>query len=347
VERRKEVLEMTDSQIEKKLKILSAVSELHQSLGAHLELGEVGAILVDTLSNITNCEACAILLIEGDKISILAERGFISSFGSINLSTNMPAIRRIIETKKPIFSNDLEMDSALASCIPTGCRAKSLLCVPVLINNEVKGIIYLDSFEKNAFDEEDLNFVQLLAKETAIAIERSLLYEEIKNLSIIDALTNLFNRRKMEEDLRNELERSKRYTRPLSILMIDIDHFKNYNDYHGHQKGDEVLRKIASLLTTNLRAIDRVYRYGGEEFVVMLPEVDKEGALACAERLRRKGEQEPFEGEEQSQPSGKITLSIGVASYPLDGESIEKLLEAADSALYRAKALGRNKVCLY
>jgi len=215
------------------------------------------------------------------------------------------------------------------------------------IRDRVKGIIHLDSFEKNAFDEEDLNFVELLAKETAIAIERSLLYEEIKNLSVIDALTNLFNRRKMEEDLRNELERSKRYTRPLSILMIDIDYFKNYNDFHGHQKGDELLRKIAELLRKNLRAIDKVYRYGGEEFLVMLPEVDKEGALACAERLRRKVEQEPFEGEEQSQPSGKITISIGVASYPLDGDSIEKLIEAADSALYRAKALGRNRVCLY
>ena len=338
---------MIDSQTEKKLKILSAVSELHQSLGAHLELEEVGAILVDTLSNITNCEACAILLTEGDKVSILAERGFVSSFGSISLSADMPAIKQIIETKKPIFSNDLETDSALSSCVPAGCRAKSLICVPIIINNEVKGIIHLDSFEKNAFDEEDLNFVELLAKETAIAIERSLLYEEIKNLSVIDALTNLFNRRKMEEDLRNELERSKRYTRPLSILMVDIDYFKNYNDFHGHQKGDEVLRKIAELLRKNLRAIDKVYRYGGEEFIVLLPEVDKEGALACAERLRRKVEQEPFEGEEQSQPSGKITISIGVASYPLDGDSIEKLIEAADSALYRAKALGRNRVCLY
>ncbi|MBC7329899.1 GGDEF domain-containing protein [bacterium] len=338
---------MLDSLIEKKLKILSAVTKLHQSIGVHLELGEVGAILVEALSDITNCEACAILLIEGDKVSILAERGFINSFGSINLSTDLPAIRQIIETKKPIFSNDLEKDGALAGCVPAGCRAKSLLCVPVLINNEVKGIIHLDSIEKNAFDEEDLNFVQVLAKETAIAIERSLLYEEIKNLSVTDTLTNLFNRRRMEEDLRNELERSKRYTRPLSILMIDIDHFKNYNDHHGHQKGDELLREIAKLLRRNLRAIDKVYRYGGEEFLVMLPEVDKEGALACAERLRKKTEQEPFEGEEQSQPSGKITISIGVASYPLDGDSIEKLIEAADSALYRAKALGRNRVCLY
>ena len=338
---------MTDSLIEKKLKTLSAISGLHQRIGAHLDLEEVGGILVDTLSNITNCEACAILLIEGDKVSILAERGFIGSFGSINLSTDMPAIRQIIETKKPIFSNDLEKDDALAGCVPAGCRAKSLLCVPVLINNEVKGILHLDSFEKNAFDEEDLNFVQLLAKETAIAIERSLLYEEIKNLSVTDTLTNLFNRRKMEEDLRNELERSKRYARPLSILMIDIDHFKNFNDYHGHQKGDDVLRKLASLLKANLRAIDRVYRYGGEEFIVMLPEVDKEGALACAERLRRKAEQEPFEGEKESQPSGKITLSIGVATYPFDGDTLDKLLEAADSALYRAKALGRNRVCLY
>jgi len=339
--------EMVDSKIKKKLEILTAVSQIHQRVGAHLELEKVATILVDTLSDITNCEACAILVIEGDKISVLAERGFASSLMSINLSPEMPAIKLIMETKRPFFSNDLENDNILASCIPAGCSAKSLLCEPIIIGDEVKGIIHLDSRKKNAFDEDDLNLAQLLAREAAIAIERSLLFEEIKKLTLIDALTNLFNRRKMEEDLRNELERSKRYTRPLSILMIDIDHFKNYNDYHGHQKGDEVLRKIASILRDNVRTIDRVYRYGGEEFLVMLPEIDKEGALACAERLRRKVEQEPFEGEEESQPSGKITISIGVASYPLDGDSIEKLIEAADSALYRAKASGRNRVCLY
>lgn len=338
---------MVNGKTQKRLLILSAVNKLHHEIGAHLELKEVGEIMVDTLREITNCDACAILLIEGEDIKILAERGFVTSMSSIRFSREMPAIKHIIETKEYIFSNDLRKDALLSSCVPEGCRAQSLICVPICVGDEVKGIIHLDSMEKNVFDGEDLNLVQLLAKEASLALERSLLYEQIKALTLTDSLTEIYNRRKLEEDLDSEIARSKRYARPLSLLMIDIDWFKNYNDYHGHQKGDEVLKKVARLLAQNVRNIDRVYRYGGEEFVVLLPEVDKEGGLACAERLRRRVEQEPIEGEAESQPSGKLTISVGVASFPLDGDTKEKLLEAADSALYRAKAHGRNRVCPY
>lgn len=338
---------MVDNKIRKRLLILSAVSRLHHNIGASLDIEEVGKKIVNILKEITDCYTCAILLIEEKDIRVLAEIGFLTSLANVRFTRETPAIKRIIETKEYLFSNDLHNDPLLSSCIPTGCQAQSILCVPICIGEEVRGIIHLDSLEQNAFDEDDLNLAQLLAKEVSMVLERSLLYEEIKALTLRDTLTQTYNRRKMDEDLDSEIARSKRYTRPLSLLMIDIDWFKNYNDYHGHQKGDDVLKKIASILVHNLRSIDRVYRYGGEEFIVLLPEVDKEGAMACAERLRRRVEQEPFEKEADSQPGGKLTISIGVASFPLDADTKEKLIEAADSALYRAKALGRNRVCIY
>lgn len=338
---------MVDSKTKKRLLILSAVSRLHHEIGASLALEEIGKKMVDILKEITDADTCAILLIEEKEVRVLAEVGFLTSLANVRFTQEMSAIKRIIETKETLFSNDLRNDPFLASCVPAGCQAQSIICVPICVGDEVKGIVHLDSLVKNAFDEDDLNLAQLLAKEASVVLERSLLYEEIKALTLRDALTQVFNRRKLEEDLETEIARSKRYARPLSLLMIDIDLFKNYNDYHGHQKGDEVLKKIASLLANNLRSIDRVYRYGGEEFIVLLPEVDKEGAMACAERLRRRVEQEPFEGETDSQPSGNLTISVGVASFPLDAVTKEKLIEAADSALYRAKALGRNRVCIY
>lgn len=338
---------MVDSAPQKKLQMLFAITELHHQLGAKPRLEEVGALLVDILSRITGCDACAILLIDEDEVKILAEKGFKKDLGETKLSPDMAIIRHLRGTKDLIFSNDLSNDPFLSSYLPRGCLAQSLICAPIVVHNELKGIVHLDCLKKNAFDEDDIRLVELVGEEIAIALERSFLYERIEALAFTDALTNIFNRRRLEEDLENEIARSKRYARPLSVLMIDIDHFKNYNDHNGHQKGDELLKKIALLLKENTRSMDRVYRYGGEEFVVILPEVDKGGGLACGERLRKKIEEERFEGEKESQPSKKITVSIGIATHPFDGDTKEKLIAAADFALYRAKALGRNRVCIY
>ncbi|MGQ9823932.1 MAG: diguanylate cyclase [Desulfotomaculales bacterium] len=158
-----------------------------------------------------------------------------------------------------------------------------------------------------------------------------------------DPLTGLDNRRQLMEALRNELRRAVRYCTPLSLLMLDVDHFKAYNDTHGHPAGDEVLRRLARLLEQNIRTYDRVARYGGEEFVVLLPHTDPKGAFAVAEKLRLLVERTSFPGEE-TQPEGRLTVSIGVASFPDHASQEDALLAAADRALYAAKAAGRNRV---
>jgi diguanylate cyclase (GGDEF)-like protein len=129
--------------------------------------------------------------------------------------------------------------------------------------------------------------------------------------------------------------------------MADIDHFKAFNDAHGHLRGDVVLKKVASIILQNTRGIDLVGRFGGEEFVILLPKTTKQGALAAAEKLRQWMENEVFPGAEQSQPDGRVTLSLGIAEFPIDSKDVYELLDLADRALYRAKESGRNRVVLW
>jgi diguanylate cyclase (GGDEF)-like protein len=175
-----------------------------------------------------------------------------------------------------------------------------------------------------------------LELETAVA--------KLEELARTDGLTSLRNHRAFQEAFAFELERSRRTKRPLSLIMLDVDHFKAYNDTHGHPGGDRVLRSVAKILQANLRTVDVVARYGGEEFVVLLLETPGLDAALVAEKLRAAVADTPFEGAEASQPGGKLTISLGLASFPLQATTGEALLALADAALYRAKHAGRNQV---
>ncbi|GEM_PF-374927 len=162
------------------------------------------------------------------------------------------------------------------------------------------------------------------------------LIRELKFLADVDSLTGLYNRRKIEEILRQEIERAKRYGSPLSILLIDVDNFKQINDTYGHQKGDEVLRKMASLIRAEIRATDAVGRFGGEEFLIVLPQTDHQSALRVAERLRRRMAGTDFGVD-------RLTVSIGVTSLK-GNEDMKTLFARVDRAMYLAKEKGRNRV---
>jgi len=332
-------------QTEEELNKLRAIVRIHQSIGPILDLTQIARIAVRELINLVGCDGCAILLTEDNKVKVICERGLPRSLGDMPLKADMLAIQRIASTRQSLFTGNVA-DSPAADCVPSGSSIKSLICTPIITNDEVRGIVHLDSLIENAFSQQDLEFVEFLAKEVSVAVERSFLYALVQDAATRDALTGCYNRRKFDLDIVAEIARATDRSRELSLLMMDVDWFKSYNDFHGHQKGDVLLRKLGDILKSKVRASDSAYRYGGEEFAVLLPDSAKDRALSTATRLLRTVQREHFEGEEESQPNKQITISIGVATFPSDATNRDGLIEAADSALYWAKQSGRNQLCL-
>jgi diguanylate cyclase (GGDEF)-like protein len=218
----------------------------------------------------------------------------------------------------------------------------SMVSAPLISKRQLLGVLNLHKYEFAAFSDSEIKLIQTVVSQAAIAIENAQLYEKTKNLSNTDELTGLANRRYFQEILAREVAQARRYGTGFSVVLADIDHFKAYNDTHGHLRGDAVLRKVAAILLQNTRGIDLVARFGGEEFIVLLPKTTTEGGRAAADKLRQCVAAEVFSGAERSQPGGRLTLSLGVAEYPRDSKDIYELLDLADQALYRAKQSGRN-----
>ncbi len=325
------------------LKILKAIFGIASSIGSELELEKVCDLIVEKVFKVINCNGCAIILIDEKGVRLQSEIGFGKNIRSVEFSKEMPLIKYILSTKNKLFIGNIE-NSYFKYSIPKGEQTTSMICIPIIVKEEVKGIIYIDSRKTNAFSSKHEYFLNILAHEISIAIERALNYEKIKMLTIVDELTGVYNRRKFDTDLRYSMNEAIRYVKSLSLLMIDIDHFKRYNDYHGHQMGDTILRQIGEVFIESKRTTDRIYRYGGEEFSVICSETSKESARIFAERLREAVSQKKFEGEGKIKPSGNLTISIGVSSFPFDATKLEQLIKYADDALYKAKAKGRNRV---
>jgi diguanylate cyclase (GGDEF)-like protein len=189
----------------------------------------------------------------------------------------------------------------------------------------------------------DLEASMRLLDAAGLAVSNALLYEKTMQLSKTDGLTGLTNHREFMEAFETEFLRAKRYGGRFAFLMLDVDHFKHYNDTNGHPQGDVLLRKMSELIRDNLKDTDLVARYGGEEFAVLLLETTKEQGVEIAGRLRGLIDWCKFPKEE-TQPDGKLTVSIGVSGYPDDGDTARAVLQAADDALYRAKRDGRNRI---
>jgi len=192
--------------------------------------------------------------------------------------------------------------------------------------------------------ERDVEKVSILGNQFALALRRVKLYEEIEELAITDSLTGVHTRRYLLRRLEEELKRSESRDIDLSVLMADVDHFKNFNDRYGHLVGDQILRFIGELIRENIREIDIVGRYGGEEFCVILPDTDRDGANFAAERIRSAIEKTPVKAYDITL---HVTISIGVSVFPGDGKNLEEVIDKADWALYRAKKKGRNCVCSF
>ncbi len=191
---------------------------------------------------------------------------------------------------------------------------------------------------------EDADTYHILSHQFMLGIKRAFLYQHVQELAITDTLTGAFTRRYYMERFNEEVERSKRFKYNFSFLMVDVDHFKESNDRYGHLVGDVILREVVKTIKENIRQIDSIGRYGGEEFIIILTETDKNGARFAAERIRQAVEARRIKAYDEEL---KVTISIGVATFPEDAQETMALIERSDKALYRAKQTGRNRVCMH
>jgi len=235
--------------------------------------------------------------------------------------------------KTPFFNNPVALNEGI----------RSLVCVPLVFQGKVLGILYLDDFAPREFDRNKLNMLSILASFAAMAIHNATLHKRTKLMAITDSLTGLHNHRYFKQYFRQEMGRAKRYHKPFSIIMMDVDDFKSFNDSFGHATGDRLLANMGELILETIRGVDVGFRYGGEEFIVLLPETRLEKAILAAERLRESVQAGTAKKLAGGATRG-VTVSVGVASYPENADKMDELFNIVDSLLYLAKRCGKNKV---
>lgn len=250
----------------------------------------------------------------------------------------------VLREGRPMIVADMRQSDLNTSPAPRKYRTESFISYPISLGERKIAVLnFTDRADSGTFSEFDLELLQAIAPQIAVAIDRELLKDkagEFEQLSVTDVLTGLLNRRYLEERLTEEIKRSNRHGYPMSFMMIDVDEFKAYNDLFGHPEGDKALKIVASEMRVNLRGADVAARYGGEEFSILLPQTTGEEAETIAERIRQRIDETIF-------PNRKVTISIGVATCSYELNSPQTLILAADKALFEAKRKGRNNVQVY
>ncbi len=318
---------------------------LHKSISL-LSLDHIKSMLVEKLPHILSIRYFTLFLYDDSrKILELACHNHARIPNDLSLHINDSGIMKdAISRGGYILVHDFVQSKYFKGKKNPQFKNNFFVCIPLMIQNEIVGAINLNDNEKGNFSVGDLDYVLNVADFLAMSISNATNFDKVKTLSITDGLTGLNNHQEMQRVLKAEFMRARRYQSPFSIVMVDLDHFKDVNDTYGHQKGDEILMTIAEILKKACRANDLAARYGGEEFILLLPEAKMQGARIIAERIREEASRLEFSHEGKS---FKLTLSCGVAE--LDRETMKnhtEFLNVADKALYQAKRGGRNQtVC--
>lgn len=249
-----------------------------------------------------------------------------------------------IRNLEPFYLSDLREVSEEVLPFKAGVVAGSAFILPLVDGGRLLGALVMFSERPQALNSYQIGLLRMLGNQATVSLANARLHEEIERMAATDGLTGLYNHRRFQEMLSDELRRLQRIFAPLSLLLIDIDFFKKVNDTYGHPAGDEILRSVAAILRETMRNVDVPARYGGEEFAAILPGTNQAGARETAERIRKAVEQKAFTVDNAKIP---VTVSIGVSTAPYDAESKEGLIERADQALYHAKRSGRDRTVLW
>lgn len=316
--------------------------DLYKSISL-LNIDEISKVLVSRLSSLLCVGYFTLFLYDKDKRKLnlfCHNHPKIEDSLSISISSSL-VMKDAVESGSYVLEENFHNSKYYKGTNNPFIKKKSFLTIPLMMGNETIGVLNLNESEDDLFIKNNLNNILNIADFISLSIGNAVLYEQAKKVAVTDALTGIANRSNMEMALTNEFERSKRYDAPLAVIFLDIDNFKVVNDTYGHQKGDEVLVAVASLLQKFCRTNDVAARYGGEEFLMLLPHSNAQGAFKIAERVREEVMKMTFFWKESP---FSVTISCGVAELNKDFMgNAEQLVAAGDRALYDAKNGGRNK----
>ncbi|MBU4305694.1 MAG: diguanylate cyclase [Candidatus Omnitrophica bacterium] len=334
---------------------LETILQIGHAMSSILNLDELAKFIVDKIIDVLKAKICSLMLLENDdEEEVLKIKAAVGLDELVIKTTSIKPGQSIsgcvVKSGEPVLVTDIENDLKFGRANLPKYETKSLLCIPLKVKEKVLGVINVTDKtipgQENIFTEEDRRFLGIISSYAAIAIENAQLYGEVKNLAVTDGLTGLFNHRYFQTHLTAEVTRVQRYPRPLSLIMFDIDSFKEFNDTYGHPMGDIVLNQVARAIKINVRKVDIACRYGGEEFAVILPETKLKDSILVAEKIRKAVAAANFETGRGGSSRKKMTISGGVAQFA-SGMKKEDLVRCADEALYKAKTGGKNQICVY
>jgi diguanylate cyclase (GGDEF)-like protein len=316
---------------------LSVINDVSRVLSTSIELEKllpsILKTVVERLAILKIAHKGGIFIVNGDKMQLVTHLGHSEEFLKMHegMTTADCLCGQAARSGKVIISTNSHLDCQHTFRYPT-MEPHGHIVVPLTSGTRVMGVLYLYLPEGLTVDDTYRDLLQSIGTQIGLAIDNARLYGETRQLSLHDPLTGIANRRFMDLNLQQAISLAERYKKPLAIAMFDIDHFKKFNDTHGHAAGDKLLARVAGQISKGSRDSDLAARYGGEEFLLILPETDMAGAKVAAERIR----------QNIAEQCG-VTISCGLAQYQ-SGRSQEQLVKAADAALYTAKENGRNRV---
>ncbi|MBI5945692.1 MAG: GAF domain-containing protein [Chloroflexi bacterium] len=329
------------SETRESLKTKTTLQSVSQTINSSLDLETVFNIIVQLLRESFGYTYASIYRLDGETLRLGAQAGYPQESIICEIPVTSGVTGRAIRTRQVQFIRDVGTDS---NFLRASYEVESEICVPLLNEDTVLGVLNIESDSHRKLTDRDVELLTAIAGPVSMAIENANLHAKVTSLALTDGMTGLINRRAFDQVFETEVSRAIRYDHPLSLIIIDMDSFKIYNDTFGHPAGDERIKAIAGILLANVRDPDVAARYGGEEFAVILPHTTKVGAVMLAERLRESAEAQSPTPPAPGKPYSGYTISLGVATFPEDGTTAGELLLSADNAELTAKRLGKNRV---
>lgn len=333
---------------------LTVFNEIARTLTSSLDIDQVLASIMDRISALLKPRNWSLLLLDEERqelhfqVFVGKQREKIKN---LRLKVGEGVAGWVAKEQKPVWVTDAYKDARFTPKVDkaTGFETEEILCVPLVSKGRTLGVIELINVQegRGPFTEADLKVLGTISDYAAIAIENARNFARVEELTVTDDITKLHNARFLHEVLEHEISRAARYKTELSVIFLDLDHFKDVNDQHGHLNGSLLLREVADIIAGRLRKSDFGVRYGGDEFVVLLPQTPKKKAVEVARRLRRALNEHAFLEKSDRGPGAKpirLTASFGVAAFPTDAKSKEDLLRLADNAMYQVKNSTRDGI---